>query len=145
MTGRDPKSSQDFRIVHKACAVAIHPDGAPTRIVAFHHPTAGTQLVKGGINPGEPPLKAAARELWEETGIPVRAGLLLGHSDQIVPGEIWHFALLRPAPPVAERWQHQTHDDHGHVFDCFWQPLDGGHPFQGRFDRAWAFIQGALA
>lgn len=130
--------------VHKACAVALHPDGAPTRVLAFHHPTAGTQLVKGTVEPDEPPLKAAARELWEETGLTVRAGLLLGHSTQIVPNELWHFALLRPAPPVLSTWAHQTPDDCGHVFACFWQPLDAPSEFEGRFDRAWQEIRGHL-
>ena len=113
--------------------------------LAFHHPTAGTQLVKGTVNPGETPLKAAARALWEETGLTVRAGLLLGHSTGIVPGEDWHFALLRPAPPVPDRWSHQTRDDHGHVFHCVWQTLDAPHSFEDHFDRAWQAIRQWLA
>ena len=127
-------------MIHKACAVALHPDGDPVRVLAFHHPTAGTQLVKGTIRPDEPPLKAAARELWEETGITVRAGLLLGQSEAIADGELWHFALLRPAPPVPDRWQHRTLDDHGHIFDCFWQALDGAHAFEDYQARAWVEI-----
>lgn len=153
MTTRVPKSSKDFGSIssqeidtaQKACAVALHPDGAPARVAAFHHPTQGAQLVKGTITPGEHPTKAAARELWEETGLTVRAGLDLGHSDTIQPGERWHFTLLRPSLPVPNQWQHQTVDDHGHLFSCFWQPLDAEHPFQDRHARAWDFIKAALA
>lgn len=131
-------------MIHKACAVALHPDGAPARIVAFEHPIAGHQLVKGTIEPGEPPLKAAARELWEETGVSVRSGLMLGQSTEIAKGETWHFALLRPSPNVLTTWRHQTVDDHGHVFACYWQPLEGPHPFRGDFDRAFGFIKAQL-
>ncbi len=132
-------------MIEKACAVALHPDGTPPRVIAFDHPSAGTQLVKGSIRAGEPPLKAAARELWEETGLSVRSGLSLGQSGAIVPDETWHFALLRVVPPVLERWSHATVDDHDHMFACFWQPLAGQHRFQGRFGRAWSFIRESLA
>lgn len=129
----------------KACAIVPHPGGAPLRLLAFEHPQAGLQLVKGTLRPDEPPLHAARRELCEETGLVARSGLMLGETADIVPGQLWHFALLRVAPPVAERWRHNCADDGGHVFDCQWRALDGAAPFEGRFARAWDWVKAAFA
>lgn len=129
----------------KACAVVPHPDGAPTRILCFDHPVAGAQLVKGTIEAGESPLAAARRELWEETGLVARSGLLLGVSETIAEGEVWHFALLRVAPPVRETWQHHCADDGGHLFHCRWQMLSDPSGFEGRFGLAWEWCRTALA
>ncbi|MEM9765802.1 MAG: NUDIX domain-containing protein [Pseudomonadota bacterium] len=131
-------------MIAKACAVVLHPDGAPTRTLYFQHPLAGAQLVKGGIEPGEAPLNAAARELWEETSLRARSGLPLTESDSIVPGEHWHFALLRIRGPVADAWSHHTADGGGLTFRCLWHPIDTPHPFEGRFARAWDLILSAL-
>ncbi|MBF4560115.1 NUDIX domain-containing protein [Pseudomonas sp. p50] len=52
----------------KACAVILSSEQHP-RILLFHHPQAGVQLVKGSIERGETPNRAALRELAEESGI----------------------------------------------------------------------------
>src|SRR6476469_8158119 len=54
---------------NKACPVVFRDDAAFSRILVFRHPSAGIQLVKGTIEPGEDPAKAAVRELCEESGI----------------------------------------------------------------------------
>ena len=129
-----------------ACPVALHPDGAPLRIAAFEHPLAGLQLAKGGIEPEEPAPRAAARELFEETGLETRAALFLGKSDDIVAGERWHLALCRVAPPVRVEWQHLCADDGGHVFRCFWQTLETPPPdgFDARYLRVLDWIRAAI-
>ena len=98
-------------MILKACPVVLHPDGAPPRIPVFRHPQAGLQLVKGGIREGESPEAAAARELFEESGLETRSTLLLGTSDSIGADETWHFSLCRIAPPVRARWAHLCRDD----------------------------------
>lgn len=40
----------------------------PHDLLVFKHPTAGLQLPAGTIEPGESPIAAAKREVWEETG-----------------------------------------------------------------------------
>ena len=107
-------------MMEKACAVVLHPDGAPLRLLAFEHPMAGTQFVKGTIEPGESPERAALRELYEEAGLEATAALLLGTSDDIAVGERWHFVLCRAKSPVRAEWQHFCKDDGGHLFRFFW-------------------------
>jgi len=48
-------------LAHKACPVVFR-DPSMQQILAFEHPSAGLQLVKGGIEPGENPRAAALRE-----------------------------------------------------------------------------------
>ena len=126
-----------------ACPVALHPDGAPRRIAVFAHPQSGWQLVKGGINPDEAPAAAAARELFEESGLETRAALPIGQSDTIRKGERWHFALCRIVPPVRARWQHLCADDGGHLFVFEWMSLETEvtHDFDPLFLRALDWIR----
>lgn len=96
------------------------------------------------MEPDEPPLRAARRELWEETGLLANSGAMLGSSPAIVEGEVWHFALLRVRPPVRDIWRHATMEDQGHSFTCQWHALTGPHPFERRFQRAWEWAKTAL-
>ncbi|PTX57316.1 NUDIX domain-containing protein [Litoreibacter ponti] len=131
-------------MIYKACPVALHPDGAPRRVPVFEHPLAGLQLVKGTVRAGEDPTRAAARELFEESGLETRAAIPLGQSDGIVAGERWHFALCRIAPPVRERWQHHCADDGGHLFKFHWIALDEPSDLPAPFDAALAQMRALL-
>jgi 8-oxo-dGTP pyrophosphatase MutT (NUDIX family) len=52
----------------KVCPIVFR-DVSMRQILAFEHPRAGVQLVKGYIEPGETVRAAALRELAEESGI----------------------------------------------------------------------------
>ncbi|MFT3757807.1 NUDIX domain-containing protein [Thauera sp.] len=52
----------------KSCPVLLRRDGE-VGILAFQHPIAGFQIVKGSIEEGESPEEAAIRELAEESGV----------------------------------------------------------------------------
>ena len=123
-----------------ACPVALHPDGAPLRLPVFRHPQAGLQLVKGGVHADETPAAAAARELFEESGLETRAALPLGTSALIHQDELWHFALCRIVPNVRQTWAHHCRDDGGHLFRFHWHPIadplpEDAHPvFQAALD-----------
>ncbi|WP_225422482.1 NUDIX hydrolase [Pseudomonas huaxiensis] len=126
----------------KACAVLLSHD-QPPRLLLFRHPQAGVQLVKGSIEPGEAPARAALRELKEESGI-IDARVLadLGTWDAGHQGQIWSFHLCTAHDPLPEHWTHQTEDDHGHLFSFFWAaldelPWDECHPL---FQRALRFL-----
>ncbi len=132
-------------MIHKACPVALHPDGWPPRIAAFKHPQAGFQLVKGNIEPNENPDRAAARELFEESGLETRATLPLGQSKDIATDQTWHFTLCRIAPPIREQWQHFTKDDGGHLFKFHWHSLEDETPdWHPHYQAAINWIKAAL-
>lgn len=131
----------------KACPVVLREAADRLEILAFRHPSAGKQLVKGTIEFGESAEAAALRELQEESGI---AGAItlgsLGKSDQIDPDQSWHFIVCE-TPDLPAGWVHVTKDDGGLDFSFFWHPLDSPpddvwHP---NFVRALAFIRDRLA
>ena len=91
-------------------------------ILAFRHPLAGLQLVKGGIETGETAQDAGARELWEESGIRATSTRLLRHIPADSTGPAWHLVRCKTAP-LPEKWTHYCLDDGGHDFAFFWHNL----------------------
>lgn len=74
----------------KSCPVVLR--GRETlEILAFEHPLAGFQLVKGSVEPGESTDLAAVRELKEEAGIQSTVGRHLGERRSIVTRHTWAF------------------------------------------------------
>ena len=108
----------------KVCPVVLRGSGAALEILAFEHPLAGRQLVKGTIEPGESVAAAALRELREESGI-AQARVLqdLGTWVPDLGGHRWHFVVCAVDERLADRWTHQAPDDGGHAFRFFWHPL----------------------
>jgi 8-oxo-dGTP pyrophosphatase MutT (NUDIX family) len=129
----------------KVCAVVLRMQDGRREILAFDHPLAGRQLVKGGIEPGETIEAAAARELFEESGLRDTVAGYLGAAP--INGQEWHFALFPPVSRSDETWVHRTEDWGGVDFAFLWHPLDqlpdeGWHPI---FHEALAFIRSRLA
>ncbi|WP_222034522.1 NUDIX domain-containing protein [Rhizobium leguminosarum] len=55
--------------LEKTCPVVTRRMNQGLEILAFTHPSAGNQFVKGTVEEGERPQDAAARELREESGL----------------------------------------------------------------------------
>ena len=55
--------------MNKVCPVVVRLCDGRREVLAFVHPVAGKQFVKGTIESGENPLDAARRELREESGL----------------------------------------------------------------------------
>lgn len=113
----------------KACPVVLRRHHGITQILAFRHPVAGFQLVKGTIEHGEPAAVAAIRELFEESGIrdaQVTADLGLWRAPY--QDQVWSFQLCETAAELLDAWVFETRDDGGHVFEFFWHALEAEFP-----------------
>ncbi|AJO79802.1 NUDIX domain-containing protein [Pseudomonas sp. MRSN 12121] len=132
--------------VDKACPVVLRRREI-LEILAFEHPLAGLQLVKGSVEPGEPTDVAAARELFEEAGIQGTAVRALGTWRAPATGHLWAFHECHVAQPLPETWVHHAEDDGGHEFRFFWHPLmsEPGAAWHQLFKDALGFIRLSLA
>ncbi|NBB76175.1 MAG: NUDIX domain-containing protein [Bacteroidetes bacterium] len=92
-------------------------------ILAFEHPLAGKQIVKGTLEQGEEIADGCARELIEESGIEAKAIREMGSITNSVGGETWHFMTMMAKGPIPDRFTFHTNDDGGHDFKFFWYSL----------------------
>lgn len=130
----------------KACPVVLR-TRATLEILAFEHPLAGLQLVKGSVEPGEPTDLAALRELMEEAGVHATAKRHLGDWYSTATGHTWAFHECHVAQALADTWVHLAEDDGGHAFRFFWHPLtskpsEGWHQI---FKDALGFLETRLS
>ncbi|EJM18510.1 hypothetical protein PMI21_02082 [Pseudomonas sp. GM18] len=112
------------RLATKACPVVLRTIHGIVHSLAFKHPVAGYQFVKGTIESGESLPNAAVRELSEESGIcNARAVRDLGLWDTEFEEQIWSFQLCEVSDPLPDKWSFETDDDGGRIFEFFWHPL----------------------
>ena len=124
----------------KVCAVPYRRVAGEVEVLAFKHPLAGNQFVKGTLEAGEDPAEGSRRELHEESGLTLTSHpMLLAQRAIGTPSLIWYiYAFETEALP--EVWDHWTEDDGGHLFSFFWHPIRVGlgqewHPiFQEAFN-----------
>jgi len=110
--------------MNKACPVILRHNNNKLELLAFEHPNAGNQLVKGNIKMAEPLESACIRELAEESGIQGKVVKQLGIWEPDFKNQVWGFCLMHYDDVLPDTWNFQTQDDGGHVFSFFWQPLD---------------------
>ena len=83
-------------------------------------PQAGRWTIPGGhVEPGETLASAVERELFEETGLRVQCGALLGWVERMGPG--YHFVILDFTVVVPDDAPHPTAG--GDAADVAWVPL----------------------
>lgn len=140
--------------IEKACPVvlrhSLNTNHQLLEILAFKHPLAGFQLVKGTIEQGELPAQAAVRELFEEAGIKACVNGHLGNQEIEATGQIWHFYQCVVSNELPDQWQFYTQDDNGHLFEFFWYPLvmnshPANHDWHPMFQQALLFLQQRLS
>ncbi|MCF1433403.1 NUDIX domain-containing protein [Agrobacterium vitis] len=110
--------------VQKACPIVTRATERGLDILAFRHPWAGRQLVKGTIETAEQPQDAAKRELFEESGLICPTEMTsLGTLDVGPERMTWHFFAWH-STGLPDQWEHATTDDGGHTFAFFWHPIE---------------------
>lgn len=122
-------------------------NGDELEILAFQHPLAGFQLVKGTIEQGEKPAEAAVRELTEESGIlGAEVTFNLGIWQSGYQGQVWSFHLCGVNQRIPNEWVHHTTDGGGHDFRFFWHPIakPTNSEWHEVFKGALSFIREAL-
>ncbi|UXT93285.1 NUDIX domain-containing protein [Agrobacterium pusense] len=128
--------------VQKACPVVTRATEHGLEVLAFRHPSAGCQFVKGTIEEGELPRDAASRELFEESGLISPVDLVALGTVEIGRERItWHF-FTWASTGLPDCWEHATDDDGGHTFAFFWHPIsvpldEDWHPI---FREAFKFV-----
>jgi 8-oxo-dGTP pyrophosphatase MutT (NUDIX family) len=111
-------------ITKKVCPLVVRQATSRLEVLAFEYPLAGKQLIKGSIEENENELDAAKRELCEESGLHLDNDFIfLIRSTEIVCNQEWVFFRGKTGG-LPDRWDHFCHDDRGHWFRLFWQPLD---------------------
>lgn len=111
----------------KAYAYVVRDDG---RLLVFDHPNpeAGTQVPKGGVEPGESPREAVVREVAEETGLTdIDVERLLAEDEWPHPTKpkAYHryFYRVTPTTSAPDAWTHEVTgggEDEGMEYDYFW-------------------------
>lgn len=133
--------------VQKACPVVTRLTNHGLEVLAFRHPLAGCQLLKGTVENGELPRDAARRELLEESGLVCPVEMASLGKINVGPERItWHF-FTWGSTGLPDCWEHSTEDDDGHTFAFFWHPIsvplgDHWHPI---FKEAFQFVRSHLA
>jgi 8-oxo-dGTP diphosphatase len=94
------------------------------------YPDAGIQVPAGGVDPGESPEAATARELFEETGLTAQLPPIYlqscwwPHSD--APSRIRHYYWVEAPAETPTAWSHVVSagdDDEGMTFHLSFRPL----------------------
>ena len=111
--------------VEKVCPVILRQQGTSWQILAFRHPKAGTQLIKGTVEEDERPEAAVLRELAEESGIEQAIIVKkIGELGLQKTRQHWHLFLCQPVVAPQDEWSFFTEDGGGLVFQFFWHELE---------------------
>ena len=132
--------------MNRACPVVLRNKNNQLELLAFKHPKGGSQLVKGNIKKGESLESACIRELEEESGIQAQVVRQIGVWDSNFKNQIWGFCLMHYEGLQPDTWEFDTHDDGGHIFSFFWQPLNSqlNDSWNEVYTNAFQYIKNAL-
>ena len=132
--------------MNKACPVVLRHHNNNLELLAFKHPEAGNQLVKGNIDQGEHLHSACVRELAEESGIQGQVVKELGIWEPGFKNQVWGLCLMHYEGVLPDTWDFETKDDDDHIFSFFWQPLNSplDDNWNEVYTRAFQYIKNTL-
>lgn len=108
----------------KVVPVILRQQKQVLEILAFRHPLAGIQLIKGTIERDEHHQNAAIRELFEESGLIAEPNpKFIGNFQIKFNQQDWHFYLCETQAELPETWIYHCQDGGGLDFTFFWYPL----------------------
>ena len=132
----------------KAVPVVLRTVREHTEVLLFEHPLAGSQLVKGTVEPGESVSEASVRELAEESGLQGAHCIAdLGTWEHGPSSQVWHFREVFVEQDLPETWTHYTEDGGGLTFRFYWHQLHAPAPPSCHpvFVGALAFLRSQLS
>ncbi len=136
-------------MVEKAYGFVLREGAEGRELLVFEHagmPEAGLQVPGGTIDAGETPLQAVAREVLEESGLPL-GGWRPAASFE-VEGNLWHCFVTRAEIVLPDSWRCEPMGPEraqGLRFEYRWTPLEGGDALAGAQEEARQAVAGFVA
>lgn len=125
-------------------------EGAEGReLLVFEHaglPEAGLQVPGGTVEAGETPREAVAREVLEESGLPLEGWEEAAAFE--ANGDHWHCFVTTPALVLPDTWRCEPlgpEAGKGLRFEYRWTPLEGGDALAGAQEEARRAVAGFVA
>lgn len=138
-------------MTEKAYGFVVREGDEGRELLVFEHagmPEAGLQVPGGTVKveAGETPLQAVAREVLEESGLPL--GGWEGAAAFEANGQKWHCFVTTPALVLPDTWRCEPlgpERAQGLRFEYRWTPLEGGDALAGAQEEARRAVAGFVA
>ncbi len=138
-------------MTEKAYGFVVREGAEGRELLVFEHagmPEAGLQVPGGTVKveAGETPLQAVAREVLEESGLPL--GGWEGAAAFEANGQRWHCFVTTPALVLPDTWRCEPlgpERAQGLRFEYRWTLLEGGETLAGAQEEARQAVAGFVA
>lgn len=133
----------------KAYGFVLRGEGAARELLVFEHaglPDAGLQVPGGTVEAGETPIEAVAREVLEESGLPLEGWRAVASFDD--GPQRWHCFAVATAMPLPDAWRCEPlgpERAQGLRFEYRWIALADGEALAGTQERARQLVAAAVA
>lgn len=136
-------------MAEKAYGFVLREGAVGRELLVFEHagmPEAGLQVPGGTVEAGETPLQAVAREVLEESGLPLDGWAEAATFE--ANGQRWHCFVTTPALMLPDTWRCEPMGPEraqGLRFEYRWTPLEGGDALAGAQEEARVAVAGYVA
>ena len=136
----DAAICQNRRMAGKAYGFVLREGADGRELLVFEHagaPEAGLQVPGGTVEDGETPVQAVAREVLEESALPLGGWRLAATFE--ADGQPWYCFTTTPAMPLPDTWRCEPlgpERAQGLRFEYRWTLLEGGETLAGAQEQA---------